>query len=387
MTKRWVLSLVACMILALASTAAYGQAVFGNIVGTATDPQGAAVPNAKVTVTSTTKNTSVTTTTNESGNYSVTHLIPDVYKVKIESLPASRSFEQGDIPVSADGTQRVDVQFTVGSTSETMEVTGEPPQLQTDKSDIAIQFNQTYVQDLPTLNRNFTQFELMSPGTQKLTGWSHAATENPQGAQQIFVNGQHFSGTNFELDGTDNQDPILGIIVVNPNLDAVTEAKIALQQYDAEMGKAVAGYVTAQTKSGSNDFHGSAFWFRRTDANQARDPFTQYAPNPITGHSFHPPSGKSSAVPSAAPSSRTSCSSLATTRDQRYTTGHTNSATIPTALVHTTCCQTTGICDLSQYLGVTGGGGGVGTSSRVRCSIPITGEPRREWPHTFSRAT
>src|SRR5579862_2001569 len=111
----------------------------------------------------------------------------------------------------------------------------------------------------------------------------HAATENPQGSQQIFVNGQHFSGTAFELDGTDNQDPILGIIVVNPNLDAIQETKINLQDYDAEFGKAVAGVVTVQTKSGSNDFHGEGFWFRRTDATAARDPFTQYAPNPITG--------------------------------------------------------------------------------------------------------
>src|SRR5664279_1265901 len=111
MTKRWVLSLVACMILALASTAAYGQAVFGNIVGTATDPQAAAVANVKVTVTSTTKDTSVTTTTNESGNYSVTHLIPDVYKIKFESA-GFKVLEQGNVPVFADGTQRVDVQFT-----------------------------------------------------------------------------------------------------------------------------------------------------------------------------------------------------------------------------------------------------------------------------------
>src|SRR5208283_1765319 len=279
MTKRWVLSLVVCAILALASTAAYGQAVFGNIVGTATDPQGAAVANAKVTVTSTTKDTSVTAMTNESGNYSVTHLIPDVYKVKFEAAGFKTS-ELGNVPVFADGTYRADVQFIVGSTSETMEVTGEPPQLETDKSDIAVEYNQTYVQDLPTYNRNFTDFLLLSPGTQKLTGWSHAATENPQGSQQTFVNGQHFSGTNYQLDGTDNQDPILGIIVINPNLDAVTEAKVALQQYDAKMGKAVAGYVTAQTKSGSNDFHGSAFWFRRTDANQARDPFSQYAADP-----------------------------------------------------------------------------------------------------------
>src|SRR6516162_8727376 len=146
MTKRWVLSLVVCMTIALASTSAFGQAVFGNIVGTATDPQGAAVPNANVTVTSQTKNTSVTATTNESGNFSVTHLIPDVYTVKIESS-GFKTFEQKDVPVFADGTQRVDCQFAVGSASETLEITGEPPQLQTDKSDIALQFNSTYVAD------------------------------------------------------------------------------------------------------------------------------------------------------------------------------------------------------------------------------------------------
>ena len=251
-----------------------------------------------------------------------------------------------------------------------MEVTGEPPQLQTDKSDIAIEYNQTYVQDMPTLNRNFTQFELMSPGTQKLTGWSHAATENPQGGQQIFVNGQHFSGTNFQLDGTDNQDPILGIIVINPNLDAVTEAKIALQQYDAEMGKAVAGYVTAQTKSGSNEFHGSGFWFRRTGANQARDPFTQYRTGRSMAASFLAANGRSSAAQWAGQSSRTSCSSLATTRDQRHATGVTNNTPFPLLLVQQTCSQTTGFCDLSQYLGTRRGGGGSGTCQKVRCSTP-----------------
>src|SRR4029077_9404692 len=113
-------------------------------------------------------------------------------------------------------------------------------------------------------------------------GWSHASSENPQGSQQIFVNGQQFAGTGYELDGTDNEDPILGIIVVNPNLDSVTETKITTQNYDAEFGKAIAGIVTAQTKSGSNTIHGSAFEYRRSDANQARDPFTQFAPDPIT---------------------------------------------------------------------------------------------------------
>ncbi len=143
-------------------------------------------------------------------------------------------------------------------------------------------FNDKYVQDVPILNRNFTNLQLMAPGSQKMVGWSHAATENPQGSLQIFTQGQHFSGTAFELDGTDNQDPILGIIVVNPNLDAVTEAKVSLQNYDAEFGKAVSSVVTAQTKSGSNQLHGSGFLFRRSDAQQARDPFTQSSPDPIT---------------------------------------------------------------------------------------------------------
>ena len=357
MTKRWVLSVIACTILALVSTAAYGQAVFGNIVGTATDPQGAAVANAKVTVTSQTKNTSVTTTTNESGNFSVSHLIPDVYKVKFEA-PGFKSFEQGDVPVSADSTYRVDTQFAVGTASETLEITGAPPQLQTDKSDIAIEYNNTYVQDLPNSGRNFTNLELASPGTQKLTGWSHASTENPQGGQQIFVNGQHFSGTNFQLDGTDNQDPILGIIVINPNLDAVTEAKVALQQYDAEMGKAVAGYVTAQTKSGSNDFHGGGFYFRRTGANQARDPFTQYKlvnGRYIPGSKFQEYGGSL-----GGPIMKNKLFFFGDYQGQHAAVGTNNTYSIPTLQVEQSCSQTTGMCDLSQYLGQTGGGGGGG---------------------------
>src|ERR1019366_6438344 len=96
----------------------------------------------------------------------------------------------------------------------------------------------------------------------------------PQASQQIQVDGQAFGGTAFELDGTDNQDPILGIIVINPAMDSVTETKITTQNFDAELGKAVSAVVTAQTKSGTNSFHGSLYDFRTGNANQARDPFT-----------------------------------------------------------------------------------------------------------------
>ena len=338
---------------------ANGQAVFGSILGTVTDPTGAAVPNAKVTIIDQRKGTSDQATTNESGNYTVTHLIPDPYTVRVEAQ-GFKTLEFKDINVSADTGSRVDGQFQVGSTTEQVEVTSEAPQLKTDRADVSIEFNQRYVEDLPLANRNFTSLELLSPGTQKLVGWSHAVTENPQGSQQIFVNGQHFSGTAYELDGTDNQDPILGIIVVNPNIDAIQETKITLGDYDAEFGKAVAGVVTVQTKSGSNDFHGEGFWFRRTDATEARDPFTQYAPNPITGKFIPSDKWQEFGGTIGGPIIKNKLFFFADYQGQRETNGTTNELTVPTPTVISSCnpATSTGLCDLSQYLaaGLPGGG-------------------------------
>jgi outer membrane receptor protein involved in Fe transport len=340
---------------------ASGQAVFGSIAGTVTDASGAAVANAKVTVVDEAKGTTEQATTNENGNYTVTHLIPDLYTVRIEAA-GFKVIEFKGVAVSADTGAHIDGQFQVGSTSEQVEVTAEAPQLKTDRADVSIEFNEKYVEDLPVMNRNFTSFELLSPGTQKMVGWSHAATENPQGSQQIFVNGQHFSGTAFELDGTDNQDPILGIIVVNPNLDAIQETKITLGDYDAEFGKAVAGVVTVQTKSGSNDFHGEGFWFRRTDATAARDPFTQFAPNPITGKFIPSDKWQQFGGTFGGPIIKNKLFFFGDYQGTRETNGNTNLLTVPTAEVEKTCnpATSTGMCDLSQYLGNEQGGSGTG---------------------------
>lgn len=346
----------------LAPQPAQGQAVYGGIIGTVTDPQGAAVTNAKVTVLDEGKGTSDTTTTNESGNYSVGHLTAGTYTVRVEAAGFKVSQQKG-VLVNVDANARVDLQFQVGGTSETVEVTGEAPQLKTDRADVATSFNEKYVEDLPILNRNFTQIQLLSPGSQKLTGWSHAATENPQAGQQIFSQGQHFSGTGFELDGTDNQDPILGIIVINPNLDAVTEAKVALQNYDAEFGKAVASLVTAVTKSGSNKLHGSGFYFLRSDGFQARDPFTQSTRDAIT-HRFIPQAKwQQFGGTIGGPIIKDKLFFFGDYQGTRQTSGITTQFTLPTALVQSTCnpaTNTTGFCDLSEYSaegsGVSGGG-------------------------------
>src|SRR6185312_476936 len=237
------LAFVAVCLLALAP-AARGQAVYGSIYGTVTDATGAVVPNATVTVTDVAKGTSTTVQSNGSGDFTADHLIPDIYDVKV-SAAGFKGFQQTGIQLYADTSIKVQVVLTVGGSDQTVEVNADSvPLLKTDRADVSTVFGSKELQDLPVPGRNFTGLQLLLPGAQEL-GWSHAASENPQGSKQIMVDGQAFAGVAYELDGTDNQDPILGIIVVNPNLDSLSETKITTQNFDAEFGKAVSSVVTA----------------------------------------------------------------------------------------------------------------------------------------------
>lgn len=115
--------LVVALLCGLWASRASAQAVYGSILGTVTDPQGAAVVGAKVTVTDQNKGTIETTTTNDSGNYTVTHLIPDTYSVQVEAQGFKVS-QQKDVTVRADNGSLVDVPLQLGSTTEAVEVTG-----------------------------------------------------------------------------------------------------------------------------------------------------------------------------------------------------------------------------------------------------------------------
>ena len=257
------------------------QAVYGSIFGTVTDQSGAAVPNATVVITDTSKNAVVTTRTNSDGNFNQTRLTPGTYRIRVEAAGFKIAVVD-DVVVNVDTVSPANIQLQAGAVSEEVTITAEAPLLKTDRADVATTFETRQVTDLPILDRNFTKFILLTPGTQQLQ-WQHAASENPQGSTQIMVNGQHFSGTGYQLDGTENRDPILGIIVINPNFEAVGETKITSQNYDAEFGQAIAGVVSVSTRSGTNEFHGSAFLFRQNDVLQARNPFSQFQPDPLTG--------------------------------------------------------------------------------------------------------
>jgi len=167
-----------CLACGFKTSPSLAQAVYGSILGTVTDPQGSSVAGAKVTVTSLTKErwkkrrrTKV--------QLSVTHLIPDTYKVanRSERIQSPRHPFRTGIRRHGLASRRHHAGRAV---TQSVQVTDDLPQLKTDRADVAITFNQKYVEDLPILNRNFTTFELLSPGTQKLTGFSHAATENPR---------------------------------------------------------------------------------------------------------------------------------------------------------------------------------------------------------------
>ena len=231
---------------------ALAQAVYGSIAGTVVDQSGALLPGVSVTVTSVERKTTDTVVTNEAGRYVKERLLPGTYEVKIE-LSGFKQAVYPNIQVNVDAQATLDVKLQVGEVAESVTVEGFSPILKTDRADLSTRFDAKELTELPVLDRNFTKFILLTPGAQQL-GWQHATAENPQGSTQTQVNGQHFSGTGYQLDGTENRDPILGIIVVNPNLESIGETKITSQNYDAEFGQATAGVVSVQTKSGSNTF-------------------------------------------------------------------------------------------------------------------------------------
>ena len=182
----------------------FAQAVYGSISGTIVDNSGGALPGVNVTVTSVERKTVDTVVTDESGRFLKERLLPGPYEVKAE-ITGFKTALVPNVRVSVDTQTPVNFSLEVGALSEEVTVTGGAPLLKTDRADVATTFETKQITDLPVLDRNTTRFLLLTPGTQ-LLGFQHAASENPQGSVQIQVDGQHFSGTDYQLDGTQNRD-------------------------------------------------------------------------------------------------------------------------------------------------------------------------------------
>src|SRR6266851_6094466 len=258
----------------------HAQAIYGSLFGTVLDNTGAVVPNAKVTVTDVAKGTQNVVQSNGEGFWRVDNLIPDTYAVQVEAGAFAPGHAEG-VELHAGTSQQVDVSLQIQGSQQSVTVTAAAPALKTDRAEVSEVLNERSIQELPNLTRNFTAFALLTPGMQH-SSFNILGPENPQGGLALNSNGSNYGVQGFLLDGTDNRDPVLGIIVINPTLNSIGELKVTTQNYDAEFGGAAGGIISASTRSGSNKFHGDAFWFRHSDALEARDPFAQALRDPIT---------------------------------------------------------------------------------------------------------
>lgn len=320
----------------------HAQVVDGSIVGTVTDPTGAVIPNATVTVTDVSKGISQAVTSNAAGDYDVTRLNPDTYTVKATS-PNFTPAEIDNVAVIASRVQQVNLTLNpAAAATTTVTVSGAPPPLQTQQSEVSQVMNSQQVQSLPNIDRNLSQDTLLTQGVQRAS-FSIAPTENPQGATAVETNGSNYGTLGWLLDGTDNREPVLGIVVVNPTLDSISEFQTITANYPAEYGGAVGGFVVAQTKSGGNQFHGDAFEFRRSGEFEARDPFTQYPGVPFPGQLYNQFGGSV-----GGPIRKDKTFFFLDYQGTRQRVGSTLQESVPTALVRSTCLSG-GVCDLSQY--------------------------------------
>jgi hypothetical protein len=331
-------------------TPSVAQTVSGTIVGTATDPTGAVIPNATIVVTDVSKGTSQTVQSNASGNYTVSRLIPDNYTIKATAQGFSPA-EADNVTVSAGSTQQVNLTFQTEGTTQTITVSAATPPLQTESGDVSNVIDNRQLQDLPNQNRNFSSVALLVPGVQR-GSFSIAAPENPQGTQALEVNGSNYGSLGYFLDGTDNREPIDGIIVINPTLDSVNESKVDTSNFAAEFGGATAGVVSAQTRSGSNAFHGDVFMYRRSDALEARDPFTQSTPDPVTGKLIPSSVYSQFGGSLAGPVFKDRFFFFLDYQGTRQKVGTSVQQNVPTALLRSTCLNpASATCNLTQYGG------------------------------------
>ena len=205
--KRSFPALVLVLVLAMCSALSFGQAVFGGIAGTVSDPSGAAIPGAKVSITETSKGISYNTVTNDSGNYTQSHLTVGNYDVRVEA-PGFEAYVRRNVRVVVDEVAPVNAELTVGKVGEVVSVTAEDALLKTEKSDVSDTIDQKTVQEIPIYDRDVSRLYFLVPGIQATS--LTAASEQPQDIYRPKVNGAYWGGISFLLDGTDNRESVLG---------------------------------------------------------------------------------------------------------------------------------------------------------------------------------
>ncbi len=269
---------------ALLTSTLYGQSEVGGatIAGTVTDPSGAAVANAKVTVTSKSTGFTRTSETNLTGLYNMLRLPVGTYDLTVEASGFKASKRSG-IALSVGAQLTLDTSLVIGAASESVTVSEEVPVIETSRSQTSTTVNQRAVSDLPVNGRNFLDFAALTPGVVRDTRTG-----------DLSIGGQRGTSNSLLVDGGDSNNVFFGQSTGragsgrNPysfSQDAVQEFQVSTSGYNAETGRAAGGVINVVTKSGTNDFHGTGFWFFRDKAMNANT-FIQNARN-IAKQPYH----------------------------------------------------------------------------------------------------
>jgi hypothetical protein len=268
----------ATVVLLLAAVCA-AQEFRAAIVGRITDPSGAVIPNAEITVTNLDTNVAVKTRTTGTGDYIVTALVPGPYRLEVEAKGFQKVIRQG-ITLAIQERPAIDVEMKPGEITSTVTITGEASQLEVATASRGELITGKVIVDMPINGRNAFSLAQLAPGV-NVTARGQASTFLRTTANNGYSSMQLSGGGNRQneslLDGVPNTGSD-GLIQFVPSVDATQEFKVQTNSFDAEFGHFTGGVLNAMIKSGTNEFHGAAFEFVRNSAFNARDPFAATIP-------------------------------------------------------------------------------------------------------------
>jgi len=273
LTRKALLVAVLCSVFSLCPFL-YGQAN-GTLSGTVTDKTGSVIPGAAVKITSQATGLVRETKTDDSGHYLVPLLPVSMYTIRVESK-SFQTAEQKDIRLQVDEQREIDFTLNPAAVSSTVEVNATEVAVETTNPTLGQVITSEQVADLPLNGRNFVHLATLTPGTTSSTNpasfFTSAASSEAatRGAFSLSVGGSREQSTDWLLDGNDNNQLDEGGIGIFSDIDDIQEFKVLTYNYSAEYGERAGPTVLVTTKSGSNQFHGSAFeFFRNTDLDAA----------------------------------------------------------------------------------------------------------------------
>ena len=246
-------------------TPAFGQEVTAGIVGTVTDSSGAPVNGAVVTARDTERGTVWNTTTSNAGEYNIPRLPVGTYEVKVVA-PGFETVIHPPFVLVLNQTARVDVAVRVGKATETVEVTGEAPILQTQSTEVSTLIDSNTEVSLPLASRDYLQLTLLAPGVTNVDPDGMRQPQSMTDSGRPYINGNREQANEYLIDGVLNSEDKNNEVGYTPGIDAIQEFNLITQNASAEFGNYQGGVVSVSTKSGTNRFHGDLFEFFRNDA-------------------------------------------------------------------------------------------------------------------------